>query len=43
LVAEDLDKENDSLLAVSLQKGKICLMSFNMTIQQLPVESQGKD
>lgn len=43
VVAEDIDKDNDSLIAVSLQKGKICLMSFNMTNQQSPVETQGKD
>lgn len=33
--------ENDTLLAVSLAKGAICLMSFNMTTQTTPVESQG--
>lgn len=32
---------NDSLLAVSLAKNAVCLMSFNMTTQTTPVESQG--
>jgi hypothetical protein len=30
---------NDTLLAVALAKGSICLMSFNMTTQHTPVES----
>jgi len=43
-IVDELERggpENDSLLAVSLAKGAICLMSFNMTTQTTPVESQG--
>jgi hypothetical protein len=38
---KESDSQNDTLITVSLASGKLCLLSFNMTSQQTPVENYG--